>query len=112
MYYIQIIPPSPAEMSTSSGWHFYLFIMIIIMHAVFILSTESTCVAHIPERNIADRYEMNALRAEMQQCTSDVQKLTKEFTEMKKELEAARMEVDTTRCALTEITTKLLAKNY
>ena len=74
--------------------------------------TESaSCIAHVPANNVVDRCEMHALRAEMQQCTSEVQKLTKEFTEMKKELEAARKEVDTTRCALSEITMKLLANN-
>ncbi len=68
------------------------------------------------------------MRIEMKHCTEQVEKLTKEFFEMKeeikreleaahreeffeikRELEAARKEVDTTRCALNEVTMKLLS---
>lgn len=59
----------------------------------------------------ATKCEAQALRMEVKNCTEQVQKLSKEFEEIKMDVQAALKEVDGARCALAEITVKLLSSN-
>ena len=54
---------------------------------------------------------MKALRTEVEYCIERIEKLSREFIAIKREIEAALREVDITRCALSEVTTKLLSSN-
>ena len=64
-----------------------------------------------PEHIDATKCETQALRMEVKNCTEQVQKLSKEFEEIKTDIQAALKEVNGARCALTEITVKLLSSN-
>ena len=55
--------------------------------------------------------DAQALQIEVKYCMEQVQKLNREFEEIKVDIQAALKEVDRTRCALTEITVKLLSSN-
>lgn len=55
--------------------------------------------------------EVEALRTEVRQCSEQVEKLTKEFQDMKSCIQETLKEVDRTRCAVTELTMKLLSSN-
>ena len=55
---------------------------------------------------------VQALRTEVKQCIEKVEKLSEEFQEIKSNVQETLEEVDKTRCAVTELTVKLLSSNW
>ena len=73
-----------------------------------------SCVQSLPlhtndEWKIATHVQ--ALRTEVKQCIEKVEKLSEEFEEIKSNVQETLEEVDKTRCAVTELTVKLLSSN-